>query len=141
MKGVVNFLVAGVISAAMMVMLKLLLSQQAALAAYHYPAFSLEGRDGLQKLGFFAAYGAGYGAAYGLLLRSLLPGGLISGSLALGVVPTLVSALFLPLYKNESAIRDPWILVWLYAHWAFYSLCLVFIAGKKGGGSKKGDEE
>lgn len=140
MKGIVNFLVAGVISAAMMVMLKLLLSQQAVLAAYHYPAFSLEGQDGLRKLGFFVAYGAAYGALYGMLLKALLPGGLLIGSLALGVVPALVAALFLPLYNDQPAVKEPWTLLWLYAHWTFYALCLLFIAGKKSSGKSKEED-
>ncbi|HXB96931.1 MAG TPA: hypothetical protein VNZ54_02695 [bacterium] len=140
MKNLIHFAVAGVIAAAIMVLLKLLLSQQPSLAAYHYPAFDLAGQEGLKKLGIFALFGAAYAVAYGLLLKALLPGGLLFGSLALGAVPTLVSALVLPMYHNEAAIRDPWTLLWLYVHWTVYSLCLVFIAGGKGGGKKNSDD-
>jgi hypothetical protein len=140
MKNLIHFAVAGVIAAAIMVLFKLLLSQQPALAAYHYPAFDLAGQEGLKKLGTFAIFGAAYAVAYGMLLKALLPGGLLFGSLALGAVPTLVSALVLPMYHNQAAVRDPWVLCWLYAHWTIYSLCLVFIAGGKGGGKKNSDD-
>jgi hypothetical protein len=140
MKNLIHFAVAGVIAAAIMVLLKLLLSQQAVLVAYHYPPFELAGQEGLRKLGVFVLFGAAYAVAYGLLLKALLPGGLLLGSLALGAVPTLVSALVLPMYHNEAAIRDPWTLCWLYVHWTAYSLCLVFIAGGKGGGKKNSDD-
>lgn len=136
MKSLVHAAIAGVIAAAMMVLLKLLLTQQAVLAAYHYPAFELAGQEGLRKLAIFALFGAAYAVAYSLILKALLPGGLIIGSLALGIVPTLVSALVLPLYRGQAAIKDPWTLLWLFAHWFFYALCLVFIAGGKGGGKR-----
>ncbi len=136
MKSTVHFAVAGVIAAAMMVLLKLLLTQQPALAAYHYPAFDLAGQEGLRKLAQFALFGAGYAVAWGLLLKALLPGGLVLGPLALGAVPTLVSALVLPLYYGGAALKEPWTLAWLYLHWAFYALCLIFIAGSKGGGKR-----
>jgi hypothetical protein len=138
MKSVIHYAIAGVIATALMAMAKLLLSQQAALTAWHYPAFSLEGQAGLQKLAQFAAWGAGYAVAYGLLLKSLLPGGVILGPLALGAIPTLVSALVLPLYYGQSALREPWTLLWLYAHWTIYALCLLFIAGGKG--AKKSED-
>jgi hypothetical protein len=140
MKSVLHYAIAGVIAAAMMVLLKLLLTQQAALLAYHYPGFELAGQEGLKKLATFALFGAAYAAAYGLLLKSLIPGGMIVGSLALGMVPTLVSALVLPLYHGEAALKEPWTLAWLYIHWTFYALCLLFIAGGKGGGKKGGED-
>jgi hypothetical protein len=139
MKSLVHYAVAGVIAAALMVLVKLLLSQQVALAAYHYPAFDMAGQEGLKKLATFALFGAAYAAAYGLLLKALIPGGLIVGSLALGAVPTLVSALVLPMYHGQAALKEPWTLAWLYIHWTIYALCLLFIAGSKGGG-KKGEE-
>lgn len=141
MKSVVHFAVAGVISAAMMVLLKLLLAQQPAVVALHYPPFDLAGQEGLRKLAQFALFGAGYAVAWGLLLKALLPGGLILGPLALGAVPTLVSALVLPLYYGGAALKEPWTLVWLYAHWTFYSLCLIFIAGGKGGGKRSSNDD
>lgn len=141
MKSVVHFAVAGVIAAAMMVLLKLLLTQQPALAPFHYPAFDLAGQEGLRRLAQFALFGAGYAVAYGLLLKALIPGGLILGPLALGAVPTLVSALVLPLYYGGAALKEPWTLLWLYTHWVFYALCLLFIAGGKGGGKKGGGDE
>lgn len=141
MKSVIHFAVAGVIAAAMMVLLKLLLTQQAALAGYHYPAFDLAGQEGLRKLAQFAVYGAAYAVVWGLLLKALLPGGLILGPLALGAVPTLVSALVLPLYYGGAALREPWVLAWLYLHWVFYSLCLLFIAGGKGGGKRSSNDD
>ena len=91
MKNMINAAVAGLISAALMVLAKLLLSQQPPLAAYHYPAFSLVGQEGLFKLGLYTAWGAAYGLAYALVLKALIPGGLF-GPLILGAVPTLVSA-------------------------------------------------
>ncbi len=138
MKSALHYAIAGVIAAAMMVMLKLLLSQQAALVAYHYPPFALAGQDGLRRLATFAVFGAAYAAAYGLLLKSLIPSGPLLGSLALGAVPTLVSALVLPLHNGQAALKDPWALAWLYIHWTFYAMCLLFIAGGKGG--KKGED-
>jgi hypothetical protein len=139
MKSLVHYAVAGVIAAAMMVLVKLMLTQQAALAAYHYPGFELAGQEGLRKLATFALFGAAYAAAYGLLLKALIPGGIILGSLALGAVPTLVSALVLPMYHGEAALKEPWTLAWLYIHWTIYALCLLFIAGGKAGG-KKGED-
>jgi len=141
MKSIVHFAVAGVIAAAMMVLLKLLLTQQAALVAYHYPAFDLAGQEGLRKLAQFALFGAAYAAAWGLMLKALLPGGLILGPLALGAVPTLVSALVLPLYYGGAALKEPWTLIWLYAHWVFYALCLIFIAGGKSGGKRSSNDD
>lgn len=140
MKSLIHYAIAGVIAAAMMVLLKLMLSQQASLLAYHYPHLELQGQPGLRYLAIMGLYGAGYAVAYGLILRVILPSGLILGSFALAVVPTLVSALVLPMYHNLPAIRDPWTLVWGFAHWTFYSLCLLFIAGGKGGGKKGGDD-
>jgi hypothetical protein len=141
-KGALHYAIAGVISVALMAMLKLMLSQQAVLVAqWHYPSFSLEGQAGLQKLAQFALWGAGYAVAYGLLLKSLIPGGMILGPLALGAVPTLVGALFLPLYYGQAALKEPWTLLWLYAHWSFYALCLLFIAGGRGGSGKRRSEE
>ncbi len=95
MKNMVNAAVAGLFSAALMVLAKILLSQQAALLPYHYPAFSLAGSEGLYKLGLYGAWGAAYGVAYVLVLKALVPGGLF-GPLFLGAVPTLVAALVLP---------------------------------------------
>ena len=142
MKSVVHSAVAGVIAAAMMVLLKLLLTQQPVLVqAWHYPPFDLAGQEGLRKLAQFALFGAAYAAAWGLLLKALLPGGLILGPLALGAVPTLVSALVLPLYYGGAALREPWPLAWLYLHWVFYSLCLIFIAGGKGGGKRSSSDD
>jgi hypothetical protein len=139
MKSLLHYAVAGVIAAATMVLVKLMLTQQPALAAYHYPGFELAGQEGLKKLATFALFGAAYAAAYGLLLKALIPGGLIIGSLALGAVPTLVSALVLPMYHGEAALKEPWTLAWLYIHWTIYALCLLFIAGGKSGG-KKGED-
>ncbi len=142
MKYVVHYAIAGVIATALMAMLKLLLSQQAVLVAqWHYPVFTLQGQAGLQKLAQFSLWGAGYAVAYGLLLKSLIPGGPILGPLALGAIPTLVSALVLPLYYDQAALREPWALLWLYAHWTFYALCLLFIAGGKGGSKRGGGDE
>jgi hypothetical protein len=142
MKTVLHYAIAGVIAAAMMVLLKLILSQQAVLATYHYQAFDLAGQQGLRELARYALFGAAYAVAYGLILKSLMPGGVVVGGLALGCVPTLVSALVLPMYHGMPAIKDPWILLWLFLHWVFYSLCLLFIAGGKGSkGSKKQKED
>jgi hypothetical protein len=143
MKSVIHYAIAGVISVALMCMLKLLLTQQPVLLAqWHYPAFGLDGQEGLRRLAQFAIWGAGYAVAYGLLLKSLIPGGPILGPLALGAVPTLVAALVLPLYYGNAALKEPWTLLWLYAHWTFYALCLLFIAGGKGGGKRRsGDDE
>jgi hypothetical protein len=138
MKNVTNAAVAGLISAALMVLAKLLLSQQAQLVAYHYPSFSLAGQEGLYKLGLYCAWGAGYGVAYGLVLKMILPGGLF-GPLFLGAVPTLVSALVLPMYHNEPAIKEPWVLLWLFANWTLYAVCLLFILGGKKGGKRDDD--
>jgi len=142
MKSVLHSAIAGVIAAAMMVLLKLLLSQQAVLLSYHYPLFDLAGQEGLRSLARIALFGAGYAVAYGLVLKALLPGGFIVGSLALGCVPTLVEALVLPLYRGQAAVKDPWTLLWLFAHWVFYALCLLFIAGGKGSkGGRKQQED
>lgn len=142
MKSVIHYAIAGVISVALMCMLKLLLTQQPVLMAqWHYPGFSLDGQDGLRKLAQFSLWGAGYAAAYGLILRSLIPSGPILGPLALGAVPTLVAALVLPLYYGNAALKEPWTLLWLYAHWTFYALCLLFIAGGKGGGKRRSSED
>lgn len=141
MKSVIHYAIAGVIATALMVMAKLLLTEQAGLAAWHYPAFSLEGQAGLRKLAQFAVWGAGYAVAYGLVLKPLLPTGPILGPLALGAIPTLVAALVLPLYYDQAALREPWTLLWLYAHWTIYALCLLFIAGGKGGASRRGNDD
>jgi hypothetical protein len=142
MKSILHFAIAGVIAAAMMVLLKLLLSQQAVLlATYHYPPFDLAGQEGLRRLARFAVFGAAYAVAFGLVLKVLLPGGLILGSLALGCVPTLVSALVLPLYRGLPALKEPWTLLWLFAHWTFYALCLLFITGGKASKGSKRDPE
>jgi hypothetical protein len=144
MKTIVHSAIGGVIAAAIMVVLRLLLSQQAALVGqYHYPVFDLVGQEGLARLMTIAAFGAAYGAAYGLLLKDILPGGFIIGPLAFGCVPTLVDALVVPLRAGSGAIKDPWILLWMYAHWVFFSLCLIFIVGSKGskGGKKRSAEE
>jgi hypothetical protein len=142
MKQVINLGIAGLFAAALMVMLKLLLTQQPQLAPYHYPPFNLAGQEGLYKLGLYVAWGAAYGVAYGILLKPLVPGG-IFGPFILGAVPTLMSALVLPMYHNLPAVRDFWTLTWLYAHWTFFALCLLFIAGGKGGGGKRrgGDDD
>jgi hypothetical protein len=142
MKSVIHYAIAGAISVALMCMLKLLLTQQPVLMAqWHYPPFSLEGQAGLQKLAQFALWGAGYAVAYGLILKSLIPSGPILGPLALGAVPTLVAAMVLPLYYGNAALKEPWTLLWLYAHWTFYALCLLFIAGGKGGGKRRGGDD
>ncbi len=138
MKNMTNAAVAGLFSAALMVLAKLLLTQQPQLLAYHYPAFSLAGQEGLFKLGLYSAWGAAYGVAYVLVLKALIPGGLF-GPLVLGAVPTLVSALVLPLYHNQAATREPWVLLWLYAHWVLYAICLLFIVGGKKGGRGSDD--
>ena len=138
---VIHFAVAGVIAAALMVLAKLLLAQQPQLLNYHYPAFELAGASGLQKLAMYAVYGAAYAVAYGLVLKALLPGSMLFGSLALGAVPTLVSALVIPMYHGQAALKDKWVLVWLYAHWVIYALVLLFIAGNKGGGKRKGNDD
>ncbi len=80
MKNMTNAAVAGLISAALMVLAKLLLSQQPQLLAYHYPSFALAGQEGLYKLGLYCAWGAGYGLVYGLVLKMILPGGLFGPS-------------------------------------------------------------
>lgn len=143
MKKTLDQAIAGVIAVALMVMLKILLSQQAALGAYHYPAFALAGEQGLRHLAEFAMYGAAYGVLYGTVLRGLLPSGLILGPLSMACVPFLISALVLPLYRGNKALSEPWDLLWLYAHWAFYSLCLLWIIGRggKGGGKSKSSED
>jgi hypothetical protein len=139
MKNILHFAIAGVIAVALMAMFKLLLSGQAVLVAqWHYPPFSLQGQDGLRKLATFAVWGAGYAVAYSLLLKSLLPGGFILGPLALGAIPTLVAALVLPLYYGGVALKEPWTLLWLYAHWSTWAACFLFIAGGKGKGAKRG---
>jgi len=140
MKTAIHCAVGGAIAAAMMELLKLLLSQQTVLLLhYHYPTFDLVGQQGLMSLASVTLFGAGYGVIYGLLLQALLPGGFILGPLALGCVPTLIDALVLPLRQGQAAVKDPWALLWLYAHWVFYSLCLIFIVGKKkpAGGKKR----
>jgi len=142
MKSIVHLAIGGVIAAAMMVLLKLLLSQQAVLVAqYHYPVFDLVGQNGLTRLVRIVIFGAAYGVAYGLILQAILPGGLLIGSLALGCVPTLVEALVLPLRDGQAAVKDPWILLWMFAHWVFYALVLIFIVGSKSpkGGKKNQD--
>lgn len=142
MKSVIHYAIAGVIAVALMAMFKLLLTQQAVLIAqWHYPAFSLQGQDGLRRLATFAIWGAGYAVAYNLLLKSLLPGGLLLGPLALGAIPTLVAALVLPLYYGGVALKEPWTLLWLYAHWCIWAACFLFIAGGKGKGSKRGEDD
>ena len=138
MKNIINAAVAGLFSAALMVLAKLLLSQQPQLVAYHYPAFSLAGTDGLLKLGLYCAWGAAYGIAYVLVLKALVPGGLF-GPLFLGAVPTLVSALVLPMYHGSPAVKEPWVLLWLYTHWTLYAICLLFIVGGKKGGKRDDD--
>lgn len=142
MKNLLNSAIAGVIAAALMIMAKLLLTQQPELIRHwHYPAFSLEGQDGLRRLTAFALWGAGYALAYNALLRTLLPGGLILGPLSLGLVPTLVAALVMPLYYGSKAVSDLWVLLWLYAHWVIWAACLLFIAGGKGKAARQGGEE
>jgi hypothetical protein len=133
MKNITNAAVAGLISAALMVLAKLLLTQQPQLQAYHYPAFALSGKEGLFKLGLYCAWGAAYGVVYVLVLKMILPGGAF-GPLFLGAVPTLVSALVLPMYHGQPAVKDPWILAWLYLHWTLYAVVLLFIVGGKGKG-------
>jgi hypothetical protein len=143
MKSLAHYAIAGVIAAAMMVLLKLLLTQQPVLlSTYHYPPFDLSGQEGLHRLALYALYGAGYAVAYGLILKALLPGGLVFGGLALACVPVLVDALVLPLYHGLPAVKEPWVLAWGFAHWFFYALCLLFIAGGKGskGGKKQQDD-
>jgi hypothetical protein len=142
MRNLFNSAIAGVIAAALMVMAKLLLTQQPELLQHwHYPAFSLEGQDGLRRLAAFALWGAGYALAYNALLRSLLPGGIVLGPLSLGLVPTLVAALVLPLYHGTKAVSDLWVLFWLYAHWVLWAACFLFIVGGKGKGARKHDED
>jgi hypothetical protein len=138
MKNMINAAVAGLFSAALMVLAKLLLSQQPQLVAYHYPAFSLAGPEGLRILGLYGAWGAAYGVAYVLVLKALVPGGLF-GPLFLGAVPTLVSALVLPMYHGSPAVQGPWVLLWLYSHWTLYAICLLFILGGKKGGKRDDD--
>lgn len=137
MKNITNAAVAGLISAALMVLAKLLLSQQPQLLAYHYPSFALAGQEGLFKLGLYCAWGAAYGVVYALVLKMILPGGLF-GPLFLGAVPTLVSALVLPMYHGQPAVKEPWTLVWLYLHWSLYAVVLLFIVGGKKSG--KGED-
>lgn len=133
MKTIVHFSIAGVIAAALMVLLKLLLSQQAVLVGtYHYPPFDLVGQAGLESLARILLFGAAYGVLFGLLLKDILPGGLVLRPLALACVPTLVDALVLPLRAGRPAIKEPWVLLWIFAHWTFYSLVLSFFAGGKG---------
>ena len=138
MKNITNAAVAGLISAALMVLAKLLLSQQAILAEYHYRAFTLAGREGLVTLGWYCAWGAAYGVAYSMILKMILPGGLF-GPLFLAAVPTLVSALVLPMYHGEPAVKEPWTLVWYYLHWTIYSVVLLFVLGGKSGGKRDDD--
>lgn len=138
MRSIFNAAVAGVIAVALMIVAKLLLSQQAVLVAqWHYPPFHLQGQEGLQRLGTYALWAAAYGAVWQVLLRGLLPGGILWGPLALGAVPTLVAALVLPLRAGGAAIRDPWTLLWLYAHWTLWAACFLFISGGKGGAKAK----
>lgn len=141
MKTLINRAVAGAIAAGLMVLLKLLLSQQAALHAWHYPAFELAGQDGLRRLAEYAVWGAGYALLWDLLLKALLPSGLLLGPLALGAVPTLVAALVMPLYYGGAALKEPWTLLWLYAHWSLWALFFLFIGGKGGAKKKAAAEE
>ncbi len=139
MKNLVHFAVAGVIAAALMALLKVVLTQQGDLVLrWHYPAFELVGASGLDRLLTLLLFGAAYGLLYGLLLKDLLPSGHLVRALCLGCVPTLVDALVLPLRRGQGALRDPWELLWLFAHWTFYALCLTFFVGTKGAG--KGGE-
>jgi hypothetical protein len=138
MKNITNAAVAGLISAALMVLAKLLLSQQPGLLAYHYPTFALAGQPGLFKLGLYCAWGAAYGVTYALVLKLILPGGLF-GPLFLGAVPTLVSALVLPMYHGQPAVKEPWTLVWLYLHWTLFAIVLLFIVGGKKSGARNDD--
>ncbi len=141
MKQIVHHALAGVIAAAVMVLLKLVLSRQAVLVQdYHYPVFDLVGAWGLTELLRILLFGAGYGVLYGLLLKDLLPGGYVLRSLGLACVPTLVDALVLPLRSGRPAIREPWALLWLFVHWTAYALVLLFFAGS-GKGAKGGSRE
>lgn len=143
MKNIVHFAIGGVIAAALTLLLKLLLSQQAVLVMhYHYPPFDLVGQAGFEALARFVVFGAAYGILYGLLLRELLPKGLVLGALALACVPTLVDALVLPLRAGLPALKEPWHLLWLFAHWVFYSVVLRFLSGAggaKGAGKRQDD--
>ena len=141
MRTLINRAIAGAIAAGLMVLLKLLLTQQAALLAWHYPPFALNGQEGLRRLAEFAVWGAGYAVAWDLLLKALLPSGLLLGPLALGVIPTLVAALVLPLYYGGAALKDPWTLLWLYAHWCLWAAFFLFIGGGKGKGKAKAAPE
>ncbi|MGH7442976.1 MAG: hypothetical protein ACREKE_09920 [bacterium] len=143
MKTIVHYAVGGVIAAALMVLLKLVLSQQAVLVAHwHYTVFDLAGTSGFEELMRILLFGAGYGILFGLLLKDLLPGTTVVRALALACVPTLVDALVLPLHSGHSALRAPWPLLWLYAHWTFYALVLLFFSGSKGpkGASKRAED-
>lgn len=142
MKTIVHYAVGGVIAAALTALLKLVLSRQGVLIhQWHYPEFDLAGSAGFAALLRLLLFGAAYGVLFGLLLKDILPGSAIVKALALACVPTLVDALVLPLRAGGPALRDPWTLLWLFAHWAFYSLVLLFFSGgAKGSKASKASE-
>lgn len=130
----VKHAIAGVLAAALMIVARIALSES---QLPHYPGFALHGPAGLKQLGIIVAFGAGYGVVYGWLVRPVLPSGWIMPALIFTLIPFLVEALALPLYQNRPAVTEPWVLLYKALHYFIFSLGLVFLGGKSGGGSSK----
>ena len=103
----------------------------------NYPAFVLQGADGLRQLGETIAYGAGYGLLFGWLVRPVLPSGMITPALIFTLVPFIVDALALPLWKGQNVSTDAWPLLYKAMHYFIFSLGLVFLGGNSGSKSKE----
>ncbi len=127
----------GIISAAILVIIKMWLSR---LDLPHYPLLVLEGQAGLKILGLYLGMGAAYALLFGWLLRHALPKGLLLSALLFAVLPFIVGSIAWPLYQGRPAISDAWALLWMGAHELIYALGVVFI-GQSGASSRGSSED
>jgi len=130
MNKILNYAVCGVMAAGLMIVAKLGLLH---LDLPHYPGFNLSGQEGLKELGWTLVFGAAFGLSFGLLIKGVLPSGLLLAALVFSLVPFLVDVLALPLWRGEAVNSEVWHLIYKELHFYIYSLGLVFF-GKQGGG-------
>ncbi len=131
MNKLINYAVCGVLAAGIMLVARLGLMH---LNLPHYPALVLSGQPGLHTLLTVLGFGAIFGLVWGLLVRGVLPSGVLAGALVFSLVPFLVNVLGLPLYHGESVDSEPWTLAYKELHYFLFSLGLVFL-GRQAGGS------
>ncbi|MES2201758.1 MAG: hypothetical protein V4498_05860 [candidate division FCPU426 bacterium] len=131
MNKLINYAVCGALAAGLMLVARLGLMH---LNLPNYPALALSGQAGFHTLLWALGEGAIYGLAWGLLVRGVLPAGILAGALVFSLVPFLVNVLALPLWHGESVNSEPWPLAYKALHYFIFSLGLVFL-GRQAGGS------